>query len=463
MYKLEEMNDISATDLNKSFSNYINSPLSSIYKMLGLDHFDYSYAIGSYIYLKNGDKILDFTSSCGALNLGHNHPEIKKAEEFCLQNDIVEMLKFGNNKLQAMLANNIAEILPDNLDISFFAVSGAEANEAALKLAKRAQPSYKKFYVRTTGSFHGKTHGILPFTESENFNTGFHVGVNPDNVLTIPFNDINALKNLIKKYTDDGDNKIIALMVEPLQGQEICSAEHGYLRQITEVCQNNNILTIFDEIKVGLGRTGKLFTFLHEANCVPDILTFSKSLGGGRRAISAMTTSSKLFKKSYGKKLHSTLHSTTFGGIGSSCAVAIKTLEIITREDFMSDSNNNSDYLYDKLAGLAKMFPRDIIEIRGQGFYRGLQIRFPHKKMTDINLPYANKFEIACMGSIVRELFREYNILTFFTGAAPDVLHIMPPINTTKSEIDYFINSLTDLFEKNIYILLKKFIKGTIL
>lgn len=457
MIKLEQVNSLSHKETNKLFRNYVNTPLSAIFKMLGLENFDYTHAKGSYIYLKNGNKILDYTSSCGALNLGHNHPEIKKAQEFCLNQDTLDMLKFGNNKLQGVLAYNLSTLLPSDLDTSFFAVSGAEANEAALKLAKRAQSKNKKYYIRTTGSFHGKTHGILPLTESENFNTGFHVGISPDSVLTIPFNDLKALKEVIQKYS----NEILAIIVEPIQGQEIIVPDNNYLSQLVNICKENDILTIFDEVKVGLGRTGTTFAF-EGYNCVPDILTLSKSLGGGTRAISAMVTSAKLYKKAYGKKMDSTLHSSTFSGIGSSCAVAIKTLEVISDDIFKKELKDKCTYLLNRLNTLSEKHPNKIEAIVGKGMYYGMQFKFPSKIAKQINLPYSKSLEIAFMGSVVRELFIRYNILTFFTGAAPNLLHIMPPLTTTKEEIDYFVESMDQLLEKNYLSLFHKFLAGAI-
>jgi putrescine aminotransferase len=457
MIKLEELNKLSNQETNKLFRAHVNAPLAAIYKMLGLAKFDYTHAKGSYIHLKDGSKILDYTSSCGALNLGHNHPEIKKAQEFCNNEDILDMLKFGNNKLQGILAYNLSTILPEDLDTSFFAVSGAEANEAALKLAKRVQSDKKKYYIRTTGSFHGKTHGILPLTESENFNTGFHVGISPESVLTIPFNDIQALKDVIAKYP----NEIIAIIVEPIQGQEIIVPEGNYLEQLVNICNKHKVITIFDEVKVGLGRTGRIFAF-EDYNCIPDILTLSKSLGGGTRAISAMVTSSKLYKKAYGKKMDSTLHSSTFSGIGSSCAVAIKTLEIISNESFQNQLLLKSDYLKSELMKLKEKHPKKIKDIVGKGMYYGLKLQFPSEMAKKVNLPYSKSLEIAFMGSVVRELFKNYKILTFFTGAAPNLLHIMPPLTTSTEEIDYFIQSVDNLLEKNYLALFQKFLAGAI-
>ncbi len=458
MFKLEEVSDLSCSETDKLYRDFVNTPLAAIFKILGLTPFDYTHASGSFIYLKNGKKILDYSSSCGVLNLGHNHIEIKAAEQYCLDNDLVDMLKFGNHKLQAVLAHNLAELLPGELNTSFFSVSGAEANEAALKLAARAQSKEKKYYIRTVGSFHGKTHGILPFTESENFSTGFHVGIDPSSVLTVPFNDLPALMKVTEQYKD----QIIAIIVEPIQGQDISTPTTGYLNQLVKLCKEQKILSIFDEIKVGLFRCGSLFSFMNEDNATPDILTVSKSLGGGRRAISAMITSSKIYKKAYGKKMDSTLHSSTFSGVGSSCAVAIKTLEILDRKDFQDQVKENELYFLEGLNKLKAKYPDKIIEVRGQGMYLGLKLRFPSSGMKKINLPFSGKFEIACMGSVIRELFKTYGILTFFTGAAPDVLHIMPPLTTNKVELDYFIESMDQLLGDNFYKLFKRFVEGTL-
>lgn len=454
--KLEEANNIDQKEFNSYYRKNINSALFSIFKLLGFSKIDIESAQGSFLYLKNKTKVLDYSGACGSLNLGHNHPEIINAEKFCHENNTIDALKFGVNKLQAILAHNISTVLPEELDTTFFSTSGAEANEAAIKLVTKAQGSKRKYIIRTKGSFHGKTHGALAFTESENFSEGFHLGFPRENILTIPFNNLTALTEIIEKYP----HEIAGIILEPIQGQDIVVPDQGYLKELQKICSQNNILTIFDEYKIGLGRSGSLFYFQSQ-EVTPDILTMAKSLGGGKRAIGAMVTSRSLWEKAFGKKKDATLHSSTFSGLGGSCAVAIKSLEIFTSSNFLQNVNDLSEYFFTRLDDLKKRYPKKISSLRGRGLIIGIEFNFPISQQS-LNIPFAKNIHIAMMGSIVRELLLNHNVLTYFNGSSPNILNILPPLNTSKEEIDFFIDALNQVLDQKYTSLIGKFCKGAI-
>lgn len=454
---LEEVSKLDKKEIDFLYRQHVNSSLYSVFKILGFSSMDIISAKGTKLNLSNGQSVLDFTSACGTLNLGHNHSEIIQAEKYCHDQEFVDCLKFGVNKLQAVLANNIASLLPEPLDTSFFTVSGAEANEAAIKLATRVQGSDKKYFLRTSGSFHGKTHGALAFTESENFAKGFHLGFPKEQILTIDFNSIDQLNETIRKYP----NQIAGIIIEPIQGQDIVVPDKGYLRELVSICKKEDIITIFDEFKIGLGRTGDLFYFFQE-DTVPDILTLSKSLGGSKRAIGAMVTSQSLWNKAYGKKKDSTLHSSTFTGLGESCAVAIKTLEIISSEEFLTEVKKKSKYFLEQLYHLKEKYPHRIKNIRGAGLLIGIEFDFPAAD-TQVNIPFVKNAHIAMSGSIVRELLLKHNVLTYFNGSSPHVLNVMPPLTIEKEEIHIFISSLDSVLATSFTKLISKFCKGVVL
>ena len=150
------------------YSSHVNPVLMNIFNILGLEDLDVDHASGMYLYLKSGKKILDMTSGLGVLALGHNHPVVIEAERFCHENNVVDMQKLGPNRIQAVLAHNLSCLMPGDLNMVTFSVSGAEANEAAIKLATKVQnKKNKKFFIRFEGAYHGKTHGALSLTDSE--------------------------------------------------------------------------------------------------------------------------------------------------------------------------------------------------------------------------------------------------------------------------------------------------------
>jgi len=457
---LSESFKLTEKEYQHLYRKHINPGLLSIYKILGFTKMNIESAQGLEMKMQNGKTVLDFTSGLGVLGLGHNHPKIIKAEQLCHQLLSIDVQKFGINRLQSVLAYNISQVLPQPLDTSFFTVSGAEAVEAGIKLITRAQPDYKEYFITFNEDYHGKTHGALSFTDSENFASGFHTGIPRENIIVVEPGNIEALKNAIQSKTfETNKNSIAAVIMEPIQGQTLNIHPKGYLEEAASLCKENDILILMDEIKVGMGRTGKLFAFFEE-KLVPDILTISKALGGGKRAIGVMVTSAKLSKKAYGKRKDSALHSTTFGGLGSSCAVAIESLNIISDQNFLENVEKKGSYFLNKLHELKNKYPKNIQEIVGKGLYLGIIFNFnPYEKsLKKIRIPFINDMRVALMGSIVRCLYRKYGLLTHFTPPKPNMLVIMPPLIIEKEQIDYFIDSVDSILKIGFLRLFGKFV-----
>src|SRR5262249_34249673 len=161
----------------------------------------------------------------------------------------------------------------------------------------------------------------LSLTTTGGFQRGVLLGLLQENVVTVPYGDIDAIADAIRAETTAKGNTIIAVIVEPIRGAACEVPPAGYLTNIAKLCRENDILCIFDEVKVGMGRTGRFCSFQRE-DVVPDVVTLAKTLGGGKRAIGAMVTSQELFDKAYGSKADCALHTSSFSGLGESCAVA---------------------------------------------------------------------------------------------------------------------------------------------
>ena len=466
MYKLEDISSIPNSEILDMYSSHINPALMDIFKLLGFKDLDVSHASGMYIYLNSGKKILDMTSGLGVLALGHNHPVVIKAEKFCHSNNIIDIQKLGPNRLQSVLAYNLSQLLPGDLNITTLSVSGAEANEAAIKLVTRAkQDKRKKFIIRMQGAYHGKTHGALSLTDSEGFGDGFLVGIPKENIITIPHGDLSAFRRTIIEHTfPDKKNDIIAIFIEPMGGQDLQTLPEGFLTEICYLSKDNDIYSVFDEIKVGMGRAGggNLFCFEKE-DAVPDVVTLSKALGGGKRAIGAMVTSNKLFKSAYGTRDDCALHSSTFSGIGESCAVAIETLNYLSNKNFLKDVNDKAAFLRGELVSLQKKYPKYIKSIKGEGLFLGIEFDFgwiskvanasKSKKISKI----ANGVGIA---AIVRKLFKDHDVLCHFSGSNPCVLHLMPPLIISETEMEIFLKAINGILSKSFESTLLSFISG---
>jgi acetylornithine/succinyldiaminopimelate/putrescine aminotransferase len=458
----DESLDLSHLQTINYYKNYVNKGLANAFRILGFNILDIKSAKGCTLELSNGDKILDFTSGIGVLALGHNHERIIDVERKFQDLQLVDTQKFGPNKLQAALAYNLSQILPEDLEVTFFAVSGAESVEAAIKLSTMAKGKDGKYFISAKEAYHGKTLGALSITDTENFSEGFILGLPKENTIKISFNNIEVYEEIIKKLSKE---KIIAIIVEPIQGQTIECASEEYLKKICEISKNNNITVIFDEIKCGLGRTGNIFSF-QDYDCVPDIVTTSKALGGGKNAISAMVARKKLFNRAYGSINKSTIHTTTFFGLGESCAAAIETLNIISDENFLLTIKKKSKNIFAELNILKNKYPNYIKLIKGKGLFIGIEFNFDeiisNFTFRKINIPFIKNIKTVLMGSIIREYLHQHKILLHFNNSQPETLVFLPPLIISDEEINVFIEATKKVLDKGLLKLFSKFIIGNI-
>jgi putrescine aminotransferase len=459
--------DAIALDLCQStrlFEQHINPGLLKAFRVLGFHSMDVASAEGMEIRLRDGRTLLDFSASIGVLALGHNHPRIIAAERLCHELKLVDALKVAPHRLQGALAYNLSQMLPTPLEVSFFTTSGAEAVEAGMKLSERVQGPARSKFITATGSYHGKTHGALALTQSGGFQDGYLLGLSKENVIPSPYGDADAIATALhRNRNSQGTSLIIALILEPIQGQGVIEPARGYLTEVSKLCRQHGVLLFFDEVKVGMGRTGTFCAF-EEEGVVPDVLTLSKALGGGKRAIGAMITSRSLFKKAYGKMKHSALHTTTFGGLGETCAVAIETLNIFRDEQLVQGVKDKGDYLKSKLLRLKDRYNDQILEIRGRGLLQAIRFDFQKSKFSRLvdtsRFGFFRTFDSIMMACLIRQLHVEHGILTHFSTSDPDVLHIMPPLIVDRTHLDQFVNAIDSILSHGLFHLFFSYIKG---
>ena len=454
LLSLEDSLNLDLATANKLYSAHMNKYLLQVFEVLGLSEMDVKGGQGIEIWLNDGRTILDFSAGLGIVGLGHNHPRIVAAEERCHQMKVVDSIKVAPHKLQGALAYNIAQYMPEPLKVSFFSVSGSEAVEAALKICERVQsPKGKTKFICMQGSFHGKTHGSLSVTTAARFQNGFMMGIPKENVIAVPYGDIGAIETAIKENSTGSGNSIIAVIVEPIRGESCEVPPVGYLTDVARVCRENDVLSIFDEVKVGMGRTGKFCCFQYE-NVVPDVTTLAKTLGGGKREIGAMVTSQALFDKAYGSKADCTLHTSGFGGMGESCAVAIETLNVLQDENLIERAATMGAYMRKRLLDLQKKYPKTLLEVRGMGLFQAIRLNFQQDlaaKLVDIRKnPLFVTYQTVLIGGLTRELYERYNILAHFQPGARDILHFMPPFVVEEKHIDALADALDEIFARGI-------------
>ena len=354
---------------------------------------------GSYLYSKDGNAYLDFTAGIGVCNLGHCHDGVKAAVE-------EQLNKFWHvsNMFPVELQEKTAALLTkaSGLDVVFFANSGAEANEAAIKLARKATGKTK--ILTFLQSFHGRTFATMSATGQEKIKHGF--GPMLDKFEYLPYNDLSAVKEKMKE-------DVAAVMLEVVQGEGgVHPVTKDFLQGVEALCKENGVLLIIDEIQTGIGRTGKPFAFQH-FNIQPDIISVAKGLANGIPT-GAIVANGKL-KDVFGPGSHGT----TFGGNPLAMAAASKTLEIIFEESFLEEVQQKSEYLLSLLKG--KLLGNPIVkEIRGLGLMIGIELDQP-------------------VSSILGELRNEGLIVL---NAGENVIRLLPSLNASNDEIEKCVSIL---------------------
>ena len=354
-------------------------------------------AEGIYLLDRSGKKYIDLISGIAVSNLGHQNQHIKSALLDQL-NKHLHVMVFGefSQEIQNKLAQKLATFLPESLNCLYVVNSGTEANEAALKLAKRA--TGKSRLVSFRGAYHGSTHGSLSVSGNEQKKYAFRPLL-PD-VLQLPFNDCDALESI--------DHQVAGVIIEPIQGDagvRIPSKE--FMAKLRRICDEHCILLIADEIQTGFGRTGKLFAYEH-FDIVPDIVTIGKAFGGGM-PIGGLVTSQKIMSLFTSNPPLG--HITTFGGHPMCCAGALAGLEVLENENIVSKVEQKG-VLFESL-----LKHKMIKEIRRKGLFFAIELENP-----DI----VQKVVEGC---------KNKGLLSFWFLSCPESFRIAPPLVISMEEI----------------------------
>ncbi|WP_423906666.1 acetylornithine/succinyldiaminopimelate transaminase [Candidatus Spongiihabitans sp.] len=361
---------------------------------------------GCRLWDTDGKEYLDFAGGIAVSVLGHAHPELIKALTD-QANKFWHLSNFLTNKPAIQLAKTLCE--STFAERVFLANSGAEVNEAALKLARRyAIDKHGKNKIEILAfdnAFHGRTWFTVCVGGQPKYSDGF--GPKPGGISHRPFNDATAVK---KYFTEQGD-KVCAVIVEPVQGEGgVTPATAEFVQTIRECCDTHNALMIFDEIQTGVGRSGKLYTY-EKLAVTPDILTTAKALGGGF-PISAMLTTEEI-----ASSLVVGTHGSTFGGNPMACAVACKVLELINTPEMLSGVETKSHQMIDGLKAINQKH-NVFDDIRGVGLLLGCEMNAHYKDR-------AREVLSACT---------ENGLLVLVAGA--NVVRLAPPLNISESEIN---------------------------
>jgi len=363
---------------------------------------------GVYVWDTDGKRYLDLFSGWAVSSLGHCHPQVTKA----IQEQAATLVHVPNtfySEPQGRLAGYISKNSFNGQ--CFFCNSGAEANEAAIKLARIHGSKKGKYKIITMkDSFHGRTLATVTATAQPKYHNGFAPLI--EGFAYAPFNNLRAVEDVI-------DDKTCGIMLETIQGEGgINVADKDYMEGLRKICDDNDILLILDEVQCGMGRTGKYFAYQHYG-ITPDIMTLAKSLGNGT-AVGAMVTS-----KEIAKSLVPGSHASTFGGNPLACAASAAVFEVIESEGLLDNATKMGNYSFEQIGNMAKEL--DVIkEVRGIGLMIGIDLKIP-------------------AAEVVKECM-EGGLLLNCTHDT--VIRFMPQLNVKREHIDEGLGILNNIMRK---------------
>ncbi len=467
LYSTKTANGLNAKEINKLYKEYSNIKLPDIYYKFSFGKKIFSKAKGSYLFDKDNKKFFDFTGGLGVANFGHNHPKILKTRIEFQKRNFTDIHKSYLNRFLAAASFNLSKILGGNLKYVFFCNSGAEAVDGALKISYKFFNGKRKLVLCSDRSFHGKTIGAGSLSSGDNFvsdNSRFSFQKIPG-VIRYKFNNLKNIENIIKK----NKKNIYAIFIEPFSCSTLTETSKEFLKEVKKICIKNNILLVFDEIYSGFGKCGYDFYF-KKYGVEPDIITLSKSLGGGKSSISSYVTNKKVFKQSYGSLTGALLHSTTYNSLAEECATVIETTNLLNNKKLLNNLKNLDYCIKNKLVSLKKKYPEIISEVRGSGCHYGLifnnKFNFIKKlvKLIPVSFFQDDLFlDKLIVTSIMEEYFSKKRVITGFTSNRDVILNFSPPINCNKILIEKNIDAFEDIIKQGIEKLVFKFVRKNII
>ncbi len=421
-----------ATETLALASRHLDPLFVDVLRIIGFDQ-TYTHARGSYLYDADGRAYLDFHTGEGFASLGHNHPEVREVLLASLEAELAGGVQIHYSVLAGMLAEALSARLPDGLDAVFFANSGAEAVDSAIKFARAA--SDRPRLVSCESSFHGVSLGPLSLVGDEFFKEGF--GPLLPGCARVPFGDLARLERELCS------RDVAAFIVEPIQGRAVTEPPPGYLHAAQELCRRYGTLFVLDEIQSGLGRTGRLFALEHW-DLEPDFVLVGKALSGGYMPVAAMVTRREIHDRAIGTLERSYVHQSTFGRNSLSMAAGLAALRVIERDGLVDRAARMGELLR---SGLRELQDRHelLADVRGRGLMIGIELGAPSSRLSKMNW---RLLHLASEGLfpqlIVIPLHRDHGVITMAAGKN-DVIKLLPPLTLSEEEANTFLSALDDV------------------
>jgi ornithine--oxo-acid transaminase len=425
--------ELLATD---SYADHVNPQWVKLLNLLEMN-VAYERCVGAELFTTDGRRILDFLSGYCVHNTGHNHPAIIGALKEELDRSGPVMLQSNVAELAGELATRLCKLSGGGLTKVFFASSGSEGVETAIKFA-RAHTG-RVALLSCEGAFHGLTCGALSLMNGDYWRKGFGPLL-PDTAF-VPFGNLPALEKELssKRYA--------AFFVEPIQAEGgIRVPEQHYLKQVQELCRRYGTLLVADEVQTGMFRTGR-FLASHHFGITPDIVVLAKALSGGLVPVSAVLMSDEIHSSVFSSFKRSIVHASTFSENSLSMRAGLATLDVLERERLGDRANIIGIELQHRLSEALSSYEM-VKEVRGKGLLLGIEFAAPSRLALRAPFEAFARIHPAMFGQIlVMRLFRNQNILTQICGNDFMVLKVAPPLMVTASQTAEFVSAVRDVVD----------------
>jgi ornithine--oxo-acid transaminase len=398
----------------------------------------YDRCIGTELYTSDGRRILDFLSGYCVHNVGHNHPAVVEALHAELDRQGPAMLQSHVPELAGQLAEKLVQRAGGRLRKVFFASSGSEGVEAAIKFSRACTGRVGLLYAG--GAFHGLTCGALSLMGDPFWRGGF--GPLLPGTDSVRFGDLEDLERKLKP------RQIAAFIVEPVQGEGgIQVPEPGYLRSAQVLCRRYGTLFVLDEVQTGLYRTGR-FLAAHYSDVDPDMVVLAKALSGGLIPIGALLMSDAVYRSVYGSLERAIIHTSTFSENGLAMRAGLATMEVLERERLGERAEAAGDYLRARLREALANYEM-VQEVRGVGLLNGIEFTTPRSLRLRVPFQAFRKIHAGMFGQVlVMRLFRDHGMLTQICGNHFMVLKVAPPLVVKDRHLDEFVRAVTEVVDQ---------------
>src|SRR5262245_890808 len=402
-------------------TRYLNEQMVRVLKTIGFDR-AYQRGKGQYLYDREGLQYLDLLSGWGVFALGRNDPVVADALKKVLDSELPNLVQMDVSALAGALAERLLAHVP-YLEKVFFANSGTESVEAALKFARSA--TGRPGIVYCDHAFHGLTYGALSINGDPTFRGGFEPLL--PGCIEVPFNDLGALERALAA------RDVAAFVIEPIQGKGVNLPDEGYLKGAAELCRKRGTLLIADEVQTGIGRTGRFLAVEHWG-VEPDMVVLAKSLSGGHVPIGAVLTRKRIFDRVFDRMDRAVVHGSTFAKNDLAMAAGLATLEVIENERLIEHAARLGTRLLNALGRLARRHEL-IKSVRGKGLLIGVEFGAPRslKLKASWNALEAVNAGLFCQ-LITIPLFKQHRILIQVAGHGIHTIKLLPPLIITDSD-----------------------------